>query len=90
VKDLVKDFQTARQDFLRGQEELLRQLKNANDQERTIIREQLKERLNEWRELQKQHLRELRDQARELATTLPGIRDVIDASGEGGRPKGSP
>src|SRR5688572_872618 len=40
VKDLVKDFQAARLDFLRGQEELLRQLKNATGQEREIIRQQ--------------------------------------------------
>lgn len=84
VKDLVKDFQVTRQDFLNGQRELLRQLKDAKQEERSIIREQLKERLNEWRELQKSHLRELRDQAREITTTLPAIGDVINSgSGEG-------
>jgi hypothetical protein len=86
VKDLVKDFQTARQDFLRGQDELLRQLRNATDQERTIIREQLKDRLDEWRQLQKEHMRQLIEQAREMTTTLPALGDVINAgSGEGGR-----
>jgi len=84
VKDLVKDFKTVRQDFLREQEELVRQLKNATGQEREIIREQLKDRLQEWRELQKQHMRELREQVREMTTTLPAINDVINAgSGEG-------
>ena len=84
VKDLVKDFKTVRQDFLREQEELVRQLKNATGQEREIIREQLKDRLQEWRDLQKQHMRELREQVREMTTTLPAINDVINAgSGEG-------
>jgi polyhydroxyalkanoate synthesis regulator phasin len=84
VKELVKDFKTVRQDFLREQEELVRQLKNATGQEREIIREQLKDRLQEWRDLQKQHMRELREQVREMTTTLPAINDVINAgSGEG-------
>jgi polyhydroxyalkanoate synthesis regulator phasin len=85
VKDLVKDFKTTRQEFLRGQEELLRQLKNATGQEREIIREQLKERLNEWRELQKQHLRELHDQAREMTRDLPALNEVINAGKDGVR-----
>src|SRR5688572_14315985 len=45
VKDLVRDFQTARQEFLTSQQELLRQLKTATQEQRAAIREQLKENL---------------------------------------------
>jgi polyhydroxyalkanoate synthesis regulator phasin len=90
VKDLVKDFQTTRQEFLRGQEELLRQLKNATGQEREIIREQLKERLNEWRELQKQHLHDLREQVDAMRQTLPALDEVLKAGSGGGDDRGSP
>ena len=85
VKDLVKDFQTARQSFLGSQQELLRQLKTATEEQRAAIRAQLKENLNEWREAQKLHLQDLRDQAREIITTVPAIRDVIIPALDEGR-----
>jgi gas vesicle protein len=85
VKDLVKDFQTARQNFLHSQQELLRQLKGATQEQRAAIREQLKDNLNEWREAQKSHLQELRDQARDLINTVPAIRDVINSGRDEGR-----
>ena len=85
VKDLVKDFQTARQSFLGSQQELLRQLKTATEEQRAAIRAQLKENLNEWREAQKLHLQELRDQAREIMTTVPAIRDVVNSGRDEGR-----
>jgi len=85
VKDLVKDFQTARQNFLGSQQELLRQLKTATQEQRAAIRAQLKENLNEWRETQKIHLQELRDQAREIITTVPAIRDVVNSGRDEGR-----
>ena len=84
VKDLVKDFQTVRQEFLREQEELMRQLKSGTQEERNIVRERLKERLNEWRELQKQHLKDLRDQLGDIRDRIPVINDVLEA----GRPEG--
>ena len=85
VKDLVKDFQTARQSFLGSQQELLRQLKTATEEQRAVIRAQLKENLNEWREAQKLHLQDLRDQAREIMTTVPAIRDVVNSGRDEGR-----
>jgi gas vesicle protein len=85
VKDLVKDFQAARQNFLSSQQELLRQLKGATQEQRAAIREQLKDNLNEWREAQKIHLQELREQARDLIDTVPAIRDVVDSGRDEGR-----
>jgi hypothetical protein len=85
VKDLVKDFQTARQEFLTGQQELLRQLKTGTQEQRAALREQLiKESLEAWRQAQKAHIQELREQAREMINNVPDLRDVISAGqGEG-------
>jgi hypothetical protein len=84
VKDLVRDFQAARQAFLNQQKELQRQLKHATREDREAIRKQLKENLQIWLEQQKAQLQELRDQARDLRSNLPAISDVIDsAKGEG-------
>ena len=83
VKDLVNDFQTARQEFLTGQQDLLRQLKTATQEQRAVIRQQLKENLEAWKEAQKAHIRELREQAREIINNVPDLRDVIEA-GQGG------
>ena len=84
VKYLVKDFQTARQEFLTGQQELLRQLKTATQEQRAAIRAQLKENLEAWREAQRAHIQELREQAREMINNVPDLRDVINAGqGEG-------
>ena len=85
VKDLVKDFQSARQDFIRHQQELNRQLKTASDEQRAAIRAQLKDSLNSWLDEQKAHLQELRDQAKDIRNNVPSIKDVIDSAGGEGR-----
>jgi predicted ribosome quality control (RQC) complex YloA/Tae2 family protein len=84
MKDLVREFQAARQDFINQQQELRRQLKTANDAQRAIIREQLKEKREQWMEQQKAQIQELKEQAREM-NRVGNLRDVIDSgSGEGG------
>jgi len=88
VKDLVKDFQTARQEFLTSQQELLRQLKTATQEQRAVIREQLKENLEAWKEAQKAHIQELREQAKEIISNVPDLREVIDAGQGDGRGRG--
>ena len=88
VKDLVNDFQTARQEFLTSQQEYLRQLKTATQEQRAAIRERLKENLEAWKEAQKAHIQELRQQAKEIINNVPDLRDVINAGqgeGRGGR-----
>lgn len=81
---MVKDFQTARQAFQKQQQELLRQLKTASEEQRAAIREQIKEHLQSWIEEQKAHLQEIRDQAKDIKNNVPAISDVIDSGrGEG-------
>ena len=54
------------------------------NEQRALIREQLKENLQQWLEQQKAQLQELREQARDIKNNAPGLRDVIDSgSGEG-------
>jgi len=85
VKDLVRDFQSARQAFLKQQQDLQRQLKTATDEQRSLIREQLKENLQQWLEQQKAQIQELREQAKDIKNNVPALRDVIDAGGGEGR-----
>lgn len=85
VKDLVKDFQSARRSFLTQQQELMRQLKSSTDEQRTALRAQLKENLSAWMEEQKAHLQDIREQAKEIKNNVPAIKDVIDAGGGEGR-----
>lgn len=85
VKDLVRDFQSARQAFLNQQKELQRQLKTATEEQRALIREQLKENLQQWLEQQKAQIQDLREQARDIKNNVPALRDVIDSGGGEGR-----
>lgn len=85
VKDLVKDFQAARQSFLQQQQELQRQLKTANDEQRAAIRAQLKENMQAWLEEQKSQMKDLREQAKEIRDNLPSIKEVIDSGHGDGR-----
>ena len=73
IKDLTRNFQAARQTFVKQQQELQRQLKTGTDEQRKIIRQQLKENLEQWMEQQRGQLPVLRDQIKGIA---PGLRDV--------------
>jgi len=84
MKDLVRDFQTARESFRKQQAELNRQLRTANEEQRALIREQIKENLQQWLEDQKARTVELREQAQQMKEDLRGLRDVIDS---GANPK---
>lgn len=85
MQKLVNDFQNARATYIQQQQELNRKLSTATEEQRTLIREQIKESLREFRELQKQQARELREQAQEIKRNTPNLRDVIDHGGGDGR-----
>jgi len=84
MQDLVRDFQAARQAYIKQQHELNLQLAKATEEQRAAIRAQLKETLQQWRELQKQQVRESREQAKDIKNTL-NLRDVIDSGSGDGR-----
>jgi hypothetical protein len=84
VSDLVKDFQTARETFLKQQQDLLAQLKTASKEEREALRQQLRENMDAWLEQQKAQMQDIRDQAREIKNNVPSISDVVNSgAGEG-------
>lgn len=84
LRDLVKDFQTARESFLKQQQDLLAQLKAASKEEREALRQQLRENLDAWLEQQKAQVQDIREQAREIKNNVPSISDVVDSGkGEG-------
>jgi len=87
MKDLVRDFQTARDAFRKQQLELNRQLKTANEEQRAIIRQQIQENLEQWREEQRARTEDLREQAQRMKDDIRGLRDVID-SGAGPKDQG--
>ena len=73
IKDLTRNFQVARQAFVKQQQDLQRQLKTATDDQRKIVRQQLKENLEQWLEQQRQLKDVTREQLKQMA---PGLRDV--------------
>jgi len=74
IKDLTRNFQAARQTFVKQQQDLQQQLKTATDEQRKLIRQQLKENLEQWMEQQRQQMKDTAGQFREIA---PGLREVI-------------
>jgi hypothetical protein len=62
-------------------------LKTATQEQRAVIRAQLKENLEAWKEAQKAHIQELREQAKEIISNVPDLREVIDAGKPDGIPK---
>lgn len=87
MKDLVRDFQSARESFRKQQLELNRQLKTANEEQRAIIREQLQENLNEWLEEQKARVEDLREQIPIIKDQLKNYGPVIDSAKPNTRPR---
>jgi TolA-binding protein len=83
LKDLVRDFQSSRQAFIKQQQDLQRQLKTATDEQRAIIRQQLKENLQQWLEQQKAQIQDLREQAKDIEKNAPGLRDVLNQPHDG-------
>ena len=83
IKDLVREYQSARQAFQKQQQDLQRKLKTATNEQRAQIREQLKDNLQLWMEQQKAQLQELREQAKDIKNNVPALRDVIDQPHDG-------
>jgi gas vesicle protein len=86
IKDKVKQFETAREAFIRKQEELRRQLDGARtDKERESVRAHIKDNLDQWRDQARQFRDEARERAKELQRELPNLREALDDA-----PKGTP
>ncbi|MGC8743134.1 MAG: hypothetical protein ACP5T0_04575 [Verrucomicrobiia bacterium] len=79
IKDLIAQFEQAKQDFLTAQKDLLEQLKNATtDEERAQIREQLKAQRDAWLEQTKELRQQIREALKELRDKIPTRQEVLD------------
>jgi hypothetical protein len=86
LKNLIERFQSARQLYLQRQKQLAIQLRQANDEQRAELREQMRDNLDQWREQQLEFRTQMKDRAVELRRELQGeLRDVVEeGSKEGG------
>lgn len=87
VKDLIKQFQTARENYLKEQQALLKKLGDTTQDQRQAIRDQMRESLERWKEQQREFLQEQKDRAKDLKKELQQDlgRVVDEAKTEGGR-----
>lgn len=86
VKELVDKFQDARETYLDQQRQLRIQLKSATEQEREVIRQQMREGLDRWKEQTRQFAEEARESAHKMKDKLgPELDRVIDRGKDEGR-----
>lgn len=85
LKTLIERFQTAREQYLQRQKLLAVQLRQATDEQRAELREQMRENLDGWREMQLEFRSQLKDRAIELRRELQGqLREVVDEGSKEG------
>ena len=78
LKNLIERFQNAREQYLLRQKQLLQNFRQATDEQRAELREQMKENLDQWRERQLEFRTQLKERAVELRRELQGeLRDVV-------------
>lgn len=79
VQDRLKRFQVDAHAYLDQQQKLKKQLQGANDKERALIRERLKELRRQWLEHDLEMRKEYRERMRELQDKLPEYRELLDS-----------
>lgn len=91
LRTMIERFQSERERFLARQKQLALQLRQATDEQRAELRGQMRENLEQWRELQLEFRTQLRERAVELRRELQGqLRDVVEDGGKegtSGRPR---
>jgi len=86
IKERLRQFEAAREAFIKRQEELRRRMEGATtDRERESIRQRQKESLERWREQARQFKDEAKERARELQREMPNLREALEES-----PRGTP
>ena len=92
IKDAVKDFQKARDEFLKVQNDLRKTLNAATSEERAKIREQLKALASDWIKEQKQLRERVREELQEVREALRNAREKqleeVKGKGDGKHGKG--
>lgn len=85
VTTYINVFQNARQQYLEAQKELKIKMKDATEEQRTVLREKVKEALEKWKEEQKQFVEEQKERAKAMKQELQSdLGKVVDGAGGGG------
>jgi hypothetical protein len=79
VQERLDRFKADARAYLARQQELKKKLEGANDKERALIREQLKELQQQWLERAKEMRKEYKDRQAELAEKLKDYRELLDS-----------
>ena len=86
IREKLKQFEAAREAFIKQQEELRRKMDGAiTEKERENIRRNIKESLDRWREQARQFRDDAKERARELQRDMPNLREALEES-----PRGTP
>lgn len=84
VNQLINQLQTARQTYLASQKDLRLRLATSTEDQRVLIREEVKESLAKWKEEQAQFVAEQKERMKLIKLELhPDLGRVVDVSGEG-------
>lgn len=85
VKTLVTKFQSARDQYISAQKELRLKMKDATEEQRGVLRDQLKDLLDKWKDEQKQFVEETKERAKAMKQELqPDLGKVVDGAGNEG------
>ena len=85
VTSQITKFQSARELYLQAEKERKLLMKDATEEQRTALREKLKDALEKWKEEQKQFAEEQKERSKEMKQELhPDLGKVIDGAGGGG------
>lgn len=85
VQERLQQFELMREAYLKQQNELLRQLKGANDEQRELIREKLRDQRQRWLDQSRLFREQARERLAELKEKLLRHQDVLDAARERAR-----
>ena len=75
----IESFKRDARAYLDKQEALKKKLQGANDQERAVIRDRLRELREQWLERSRELRKEYRERLQELADKMPEYRELLDS-----------
>jgi hypothetical protein len=86
VNEAVKKYQDERENYLKNSKAAARLQKDATDEERSALRDQMKESLDRLKDQQKALRQEMRDRAKDMKNELsPDLGRVVDGGQNEGR-----
>ena len=83
IKSRIARFEKSRESYLARQQDLLRKLNGASNDDRELIRRQLQQLRDDWLERARAFKEEARTRMRELQDQLPKYRDALLDAKEG-------